>query len=144
MTRRKKPVDDLDEELDNELEEGAETLDAADPVEAVDPVPVVLVDPTAVAVTDKEQEEKDKVQAITAAQTKVEVAKSEVEELEAKLEAAKANLSQSEQNAAEVEENPLQGNQPCCLPQHDPTLRSARTTQQAQQMTQVLKNNNPQ
>ncbi len=42
-----------------------------------------------------------------------------------------------------VEADPTEAVQPCCLPQHDPTLRSARTTKQAQEMVRTMQNNNP-
>jgi multidrug resistance efflux pump len=139
MTRRKKAVDpvddeDLEDQLEDDLDNPVDT-----PVTPIGPVPPL--DPIEV---DEEQAKADQVQAVAKAQADADAAKSEVEELEAKLEAAKVKADIADQHVADVESSPAAGPQPCCLPQHDPTLRSARTTKQAQEMVRVLKNNNPQ
>jgi hypothetical protein len=87
------------------------------------------------------QREQDLTAARVARQKAVDDAKLEVDDLELKLKDAKARLEQAEADQA-FDGHTLQ-NVPKCLPQYDPTLRSARDTRTAHQMSEVVRSNEP-
>lgn len=64
---------------------------------------------------------------------------------DAPIEVAEAVIEETASVVEEVVVAPAQPEvvdpQPCCLPQHDPSLRSPRTTEQAAEMIKVIQQN---
>lgn len=117
---------------EGQTEEENVTLDDAD--ENVEPTETVTDEDKK---AQEEQARLDKAAAELAAQQKVKSAETEVRDLEEKLEAAKQDLKKAELDAQTV--SVPEGQKPVCLPAHDPTLRSARSRQEAHAMVDAMK-----
>ncbi len=131
MTRRKNqsPEDQLEEDIEN-LGDDQETPTT----EEVKILEASREDADKAA--EEEQKRLDKAAAELAAQQRVDNAKTEVRDLEEKLVAAKKNLEKAELDSQTIEVP--EGQRPCCLPSQDPTLRTARSRQEAHQMVDAL------
>lgn len=110
-------------------------LDPAD--ENVEPIEPVTIEPV-VSQADLDREEKAAIRA--AADLKVEVAQAEVRDLEAALKSARQAAMKAEIEASNLDAPAA--NPPVCLPQYDPTIRSARSSHQAQMMVEVVHRDN--
>lgn len=108
-----------------------QVLDDAD--ENVEPIEATTTEAVP-SQTDLDLEEKAAIRA--AAELKVEVAQSEVRDLQAALKAAQQAAMKAEIEASNLDAPVF--NPPVCLPQYDPTLRSARSSQQAEMMVAVV------
>lgn len=106
-------------------------LDDAD--ENVEPIEVTTTEAVP-SQTDLDREEKAAIRA--AADLKVETSKAEVRDLEVALKTARQAAMKAEIEASNLDAPVF--NPPVCLPQYDPTLRSARSSQQAEMMVAVV------
>jgi hypothetical protein len=120
MAKASKPADPVLDDSDENVEPiGATTTEAVE------------------AIPTKEQLDREEKAAIrAAAELKVEVAQSEVRDLEAALKSARQAAMKAEIEASNLDAPVF--NPPVCLPQYDPTIRSARSSHQAQMMVEVV------
>lgn len=90
---------------------------------------------------NQQRADADKAAREAQAQARVDDARLQVETLKRQLAEAEAELARAEDDQG-LGDKSLQDT-PKCLPQHDPTLRSARTSHEAAKMVEVARSNDP-
>jgi hypothetical protein len=136
MARRNQSTTESQVEQENDIlsdeDENNEPAVPIDPVDRLNVAPATEADRKAI----EDQKKQEMVERQAAANAKVAEAQSIVHDLEQSLKEAKKNLANAEVAASTVETTP--GNAPVCLPQYDPTIRSARSSHEAQMMVAVV------